>query len=66
MAKIYQYRKKVKGEDWQNCTKQQFDGFNRNRNMKRLFETREAEDIAEPTPNAKPKTTTRKKKTTNE
>lgn len=65
MSKIYQYRKRTKGADWQNCTVDAYEGFKRGTNMQRLFEVREVEDDAKPTPNAvvEPKKSTRKKKT---
>ena len=47
--KIYQYRKRIKGEEWRNCQKASFDGFQRGSNMKRMYEVREIEDDAAPT-----------------
>lgn len=52
MPKIFQYRKRIKNAQWKNCSKQAFEGFQRGTNMQRMFEVREQEDDAKPTPNA--------------
>ena len=61
--KIFQYRKRVKGAEWKNCTEAAYKGFKRGTNMQRMFEVREIEDDAAPTPNATPKPRKRKNRT---
>ena len=64
--KIFQYRKRIKGAEWKNCNEASYKGFQRGTNMQRMFEVREIEDDAAPTPNAVKKTRKRKKPTETE